>query len=250
MIIFNIMKKILFIGDIHGHDTWKKIVHDALPKFYPIVFLGDYVDSFSVKPVLILHNLKEIINYKKKYPDRITLLLGNHDYAYIDDHNRVSGFNWQMWQDYKQMFQENYDLFQVAWGYTNWETKKYTLATHAGLTLTYYNNYIKTLIQDPESILNKLSDGKADQLQLHEILNFMRNEDTLWKVGKRRGGMGTPGPLWADYVELLDDPYTGINQVFGHTASGSISVDQFGDDLIAKIDHTGVNGTAHILLNL
>lgn len=244
------MKKVLIIGDIHGRTDWEKMVMHALPKFYHIIFLGDYVDSFDIKPVHIMHNLKKIIGYKKKYPERITCLLGNHDFAYIGNHYQTSGYNMHASFDYQTVFNENAELFDVAWGFRNDMTKKYTLATHAGLTLTYYNNYVKALIEDPTSRLNKLSNGKSDKLEMHEILNFMKNEDILWKVGSVRGGQGTPGPLWADQTELLEDPYPEINQIFGHTATGTVDLNMKDDYFLIKVDGSITKSTANILLNL
>lgn len=246
------MKKFLFIGDIHGRDDWKDITIQALTHFQEVIFLGDYVDSYTIKPVEILHNLKEIIEQKKKSGDKITLLLGNHDYAYINDHSGTSGFEWHVWQEYKEIFSKNRDLFQVAWGYTNPSTYKYTLATHAGLTKGYYDKYIRPKLDDPESKLNQLTDGDAgkDLLDPHEILNFMRDDEDLGKVGRMRGGYGIPGPLWADYLEFLEDRFEGINQVFGHTAAGVVNVNQFEDDLIAKVDGYGNKRLAHVLLNI
>jgi len=242
-------KKVLFIGDIHGRTDWEKMIGEALPRFYHIVFLGDYVDSFDIRPVEIFQNLKKILGYKKKYPDRITLLLGNHDFAYIDEHHQTSGYNFQAAVDYRPFFLENHEYFDVAWGYTN-DKGKYTLATHAGLTLRYYNNYILPLLKDPESLINKLSDGRADELKIHEILNYLRNDKILWKVGSVRGGMGTPGPLWADITELLDEPYKGINQIVGHTATGTVYMTHNDGDFIVKVDGDYGKKTANILINL
>lgn len=243
------MKKVLFIGDIHGRSDWEQMVTQSLPKFYHIVFLGDYVDSFKEHPAYILFNLKKILGYKKKYPDRITLLLGNHDYAYIDRHIQTSGYNFEHAHLYEEFFRQNYEYFQVAWGYRNFITNKYTLATHAGLTIRYYNNYIKTLLDDPGSYLNKLLGNKKNP-ELHEILNFMRDDKILWKVGAERGGMGTPGPLWADLRELLEEPYPGINQVFGHTASDTVTVEIKNGDLLVKVDGNLKGKTANIILTL
>ena len=71
----------------------------------------------------------------------------------------------------------------------------------------------------------------------------------MWKVGSMRGGVGTPGPIWADIRELTDDPYPGINQVVGHTASHSVTVDLIGDGIIAKVDNFGKT-TASLVLSL
>jgi len=38
--------KTIFIGDIHGQDTWKKIVESENPD--RVVFIGDYFDSFDI----------------------------------------------------------------------------------------------------------------------------------------------------------------------------------------------------------
>lgn len=242
------MKHVLFIGDVHGRTDWEKIVMMALPKFYHIVFLGDYVDSFDIRPVHILHNLKKILGYKKKYSDRITCLLGNHDFAYIGNHFQTSGYNMHASIDYQAFFNENHEYFDVAWGYQGY--KKYTLATHAGLTLTYYNNYVKKLIEDPDSKLNKLAGGDASKLELHKVLNLMRHEDILWKVGYDRGGMGTPGPLWADFKELKQDPYPDIDQVFGHTAIDTTTLDFVKGNMLVKVDGSMSKSTSNILINL
>ena len=73
------IKTILSIGDTHGRGIALQIAKDNIHKVDKIVFIGDYVDSFDISPVIILHNLKEIIEFKKQYPDKVVLLLGNHD---------------------------------------------------------------------------------------------------------------------------------------------------------------------------
>jgi UDP-2,3-diacylglucosamine pyrophosphatase LpxH len=243
-------KKILVIGDVHGNDGWKPLVEYAFLNFIDVIFVGDYVDSFTLSTSTILHNLKEIIDLKKKHADKVTLLLGNHDWAYIHDRNGISGFKWQVWQDYKKLFNDNKELFQIAWGYYNSKSKKYTLGTHAGLTYNYYKRYILTKCKDEKSKYYQLCEGDPSRFFLDEILNWMINDDILWKVGSMRGGVGTPSPLWADYAELLEDPYPDINQFFGHTASGSTSIFQNGDHFIAKIDGHLNKQTTHMILNI
>lgn len=242
--------KVLFIGDIHGRDDWKRMVEVALFYNLHIVFLGDYVDSKDIRPVLILHNLKKIIELKKQYPDQVTLFLGNHDYSYYDSRTYISGFDVHMWKDYEDLFRKNIELFDIAWGYTN-SNNKYTLASHAGLTLTYYNNYIKPLIDDKESLLNRVSEGAANELPIHQILNYMVNEDIIFKVGNARRGEGTPSPLWSDISELKEDNYPGINQVVGHSIIGGVSTFLKNNDCLFKVDGSFTPGvTASLLLDL
>ena len=81
------MKRILIIPDVHGRDFWKDPVYESLnDENIHIVFLGDFTDAYSAEWDLgfdylqhTIDNLKEIIEIKKRYPDRINLLLGNHD---------------------------------------------------------------------------------------------------------------------------------------------------------------------------
>jgi len=231
------MKNFLIIGDVHGRDEWGEIANYALTKFQHIIFVGDYVDSFDVRPVLIKHNLEAIIGFKIQNPDNVTLLLGNHDWAYIYDYSNISGFKWHMWQDYKKLFKDNIDIFDVAWGYENWKTKKYTLATHAGLTYNFWSKEILPKLKNSEDTLhNKTDGGDLHKYKIHQILNLLKGDEIMWKIGAVRGGHSYPSPLWADYLELIEDAYPDINQIFGHTASGIASTFQNGDDLLIKVD--------------
>lgn len=57
--------RILTIGDVHGTTAWKRIS----PKKYDlIVFLGDYLDSFTISDEAIMANFKEILRLKKAIP--------------------------------------------------------------------------------------------------------------------------------------------------------------------------------------
>jgi len=229
-------KKVLFVGDIHGLNEWEEIAKQALKNFYDIVFLGDYVDSFYIKADQQLQNLKQICMFVRNNKKNVTLLLGNHDYAYIKNIDGISGKQYILAHEYKKIFDENKDLFQIAWGYTNPTTKKYTLATHAGITNMFYKIYLEPMMNNNELI--------------HDALNrLVDDEKIMWKVGGMRGGVGTPGPLWADYLELIDDPYPGINQVFGHTPNFS-RLDHFGDNFIVCIDSRKNLKVENILITL
>jgi hypothetical protein len=220
------MKNVLFIGDIHGNPEWDDIAKDALNKKHDIIFLGDFCDSFFQTPVEQLDNLKNICEFIRKNKKYVTALLGNHDYSYIHNIDSISGKQYAHAYEYKKIFDDNIDLFQMAWGYTNPTTGKYTLATHAGLTKNFYEFILKPEIRSGEKI--------------HKTLNRLQNKkEIMWAVGRMRGGRGIPGPLWCDYQEFLEDPYTGINQVFGHTPLTKPRIDNFGDDFVACIDSRG-----------
>lgn len=76
-------KRILAIGDIHGnfnklYSLFNKI--DFNPSTDLLIFLGDYIDRGS-EP---LKCLDFVINLKKKYPDSVIPLKGNHEAMMLD----------------------------------------------------------------------------------------------------------------------------------------------------------------------
>ena len=82
--------KFLAIGDIHGRTVWKEADINAYDR---VIFLGDYVDSPIFDDDGIYNNLNDLINVKQQQPDKITLLIGNHDAHYLHyPHYRCSGF--------------------------------------------------------------------------------------------------------------------------------------------------------------
>jgi len=234
------MARILVIPDVHGKDNWKDSVNLALKENDThIIFLGDYVDHFTIDSYHILKNLKNIINFKKLYPTRITLLIGNHDYAYVFGKIATSGFNYMMWVDYRQLINDNWNLFNMAWGFQGKD--KYTLLTHAGLTNTFYEEIVNE-INDPETVMHNILVLKADKLwkdlPLHELLNYFADQVSLmWHIGLRRRGTSLSGSiLWADKYELLIDRFKGINQIVGHTPGNCIEEKVIDDDRIIFTD--------------
>ena len=86
--------KIAIIGDLHGKNCYKKLLKDKIDSFDKIIFMGDYSDdswiTFTDKE--IVDNLKEVIEFKKKYKDKVELLIGNHDFQYIVGYPTVSRY--------------------------------------------------------------------------------------------------------------------------------------------------------------
>lgn len=230
-------KKILFIGDIHGRTDWRETANEGLKKFQEVVLLGDYFDSFDISPALQKDNFHQVLSFVKKKKN-ITALLGNHDYAYIHSYYSISGYQHSQAPIVKKLFEDNRDLFKIAWGYED-AKGNYTLATHAGLTSSFYYNHVQPLLKSG-FLKDIFGDRDINKIQLHEVLNaLIDKKELMWKVGSMRGGVGTPGPLWADYNELLNDPFPGINQIVGHTANHAPSVDLVNDNIIARIDSWG-----------
>lgn len=85
--------KIIVIGDIHGLNTWQDIISKE-NNFDKVIFIGDYWDSFNISYEKQRNNFLNILEFKRKNPDKVILLFGNHDYHYLmmDFGERYSGF--------------------------------------------------------------------------------------------------------------------------------------------------------------
>lgn len=70
------MSKIIAIGDIHGHASWKYILQKEKDADV-IVFVGDYFDSFELKAEEQIRNFRELMEQTENNP-KIIRLIGNH----------------------------------------------------------------------------------------------------------------------------------------------------------------------------
>jgi len=238
--------RILSIGDLHGRDYWKiacfgsRLAYeqwrndcenpDADISKYPIinydhvVFIGDYLDSFNIPVIDIKRNLEEIIHFKLKFPDKIILLLGNHEVSYKNNMH-CAGFQAAMKWDYVKLLETKYkkeSIFQVAFQYKDW------LWSHAGITMGFYENIIKPLSNPKKT---RFWAFYQDCKDMAEVLNFMyksNNEDIFKSTHVRGGWSRVPGPFWADKSELNHKPALGLNQIVGHTPGDLIKQSEFG----------------------
>jgi hypothetical protein len=207
--------KTLTIGDIHGRDSWKSFTQD-LDSYDKIIFIGDYVDSFTVSNVLMLHNLVEIIELKKQNPDKVVLLLGNHDIQYIVPNQSCSGYRPEMQYDLQDLFRKNLDLFQMAYQYEN------TLWTHAGVSEGWLKQ-LERLLANPtfkysDIVAERNPETLADKINLAWELKL----SVLYYVDTYSGGTNAwAGPLWVRPIILNNWPIK-MNQVVGHTPQATI----------------------------
>ena len=68
------------IGDIHGQDSWKRLVDEDCIN----IFVGDYFDPYQDFTVEELErNFMEIVEYKRKHRKNTVLLYGNHVQSYV-----------------------------------------------------------------------------------------------------------------------------------------------------------------------
>jgi predicted MPP superfamily phosphohydrolase len=200
--------KTVSIGDTHGKaiaDVVLKIINEH-DKF---IFIGDYVDSPEIDNSSMKKNLLDIIALKKRYPEKIVLLWGNHDIQYLlgKDHF-CSGYRPGMKQEFFEIFDSNADLFKLAFQAADY------LWTHAGINERWY-----------EFRFLPFAEKQKREASFSELLNlaFDKRYKAIFDVGySRDGDSETGGPLWCDIEELEDEPWAEFNQIVGHNR-----VDQF-----------------------
>ncbi len=209
--------KIISIGDVHGRPYWK---HINVSEYDKIIFVGDYVDSFPFTDPEILANLLDIIELKKSYPDKVVLLLGNHDvqYMYLNEGFGCSGYRPSMAASLKHVFMENKKLFQMAHQIENY------VWTHAGISTRWYDYNKKEIDEFAE---------KFELKGLVETINHMmftnKENRLLHQIGRKRGGYYPSGGItWADRNETCNDYLDGYHQIVGHTPIDVIT--KWGDE--------------------
>lgn len=200
--------KILVIADLHGLDVWKEFVDKE--DFDRIIFLWDYVDSFHFTDSEIFENLTNIIKFKKDNPEKVILLLWNHDIQYIWEWNDCSWKRYSMATWLWFMFNDNIDLFKVV------HEEGWYLFSHAWFTWDWINH-------NEEHIAEFFPEWTFEDL--NELLkSYMKN--ILFTVWRSRWGFDKfSWPLWADKDETTKDWFLwNVTQVVGHTKVPSIQV--------------------------
>lgn len=213
--------KYLLIPDVHGRTFWMDPVNDVLENTDAhIVFLGDYLDPYPFEwdygvpyQKISIERFEEIIKLKKDHPDRITLLLGNHDAGYAIGTDICScRMDHRNYAKIESLFKDNKELFQIA------ETvevagKKYNIS-HAGIL----KGWAKSVWGD---------EAEADDFNVVDRLNNAWLTDD-WTILDRLGdydsyrgyaGFLYGSPIWSDIrswykVEMKDTYYYNI---VGHT---------------------------------
>lgn len=214
--------KILALGDTHGRDNWKRIVKSN--DFDKVVFIGDYFDSregHSAEDEI--KNFQDIIHFKKSNPDKVIVLIGNHDYHYFDPMiEKYSGFQNEHQHDISDLLVDAYDkkLIQISYIWQRY------LFTHAGVTKTWCRENLINL-KDLENSMNMLFDENPFAFRF-----------TCGPYGSPTGDDITQSPLWVRPGSLLIDKLDSYIQIVGHTQHEQIKI----SNNVAFIDSLGTSG--------
>ena len=205
-------KKCIVIPDVHGRKFWRKAVRGNEDK--RIIFLGDYLDPYRYEGISYIDAMEEFVDIlaiKKKHPDNVTLLLGNHDIGYIDP------YICDVIQDvgrrdfYRKLILDNISLFDMV--ALEWIGGETILFSHAGIRTGWlrHNDWLFDEDSFCPEVLNDLlhdDEGREDLLL------------ALADVSSYRGGLGDAGSvIWTDIYEFLynNDELPGYVQMFGHS---------------------------------
>jgi hypothetical protein len=193
------MSKILIVPDVHGRKFWHK-AEELIDEVDLVVFLGDYLDPYPHEGITFddaIEELGSILEFKEKYSDKVTLLVGNHDMHYIvREFMDCSRLN----EDYRlvmhDFFMNNIDKFQLVHEIGNY------LFSHAGV----YDEWLTS---------NNLS-----LEELNDFTSFIQEKwRTLEDISWYRGGYNQVGScVWADLRESLKhEPLHAKRHIVGHT---------------------------------
>ncbi len=209
--------KILVIPDVHSRRFWKRPFERYKNRVDKVVFLGDYCDPYEDEGIEYewedtLRNLSEIIEVKKKYPDKVILLLGNHDMHYrsvqFEEKSRSTRYDAIHANKLHSMFNgDNRKLFQLAYVVDNADKK--VIFTHAGITDFWFEKCDFGIDENLEENLNNLEESAEG---IGKLAVIGRERTGFW--GAKTGSM-----IWCDVGEYA--AYGGIGgntfQIFGHT---------------------------------
>lgn len=211
------MQQYLVVPDQHGRNKWQGPAKEHLAAGKPIICLGDYFDSFNLSDQDILDNFIDNILLKEQYPELVTLLLGNHDFPYLNSMWSCSGNRQSQWFALNSLLKQHLHLFQLA------HQVKDTLFVHAGLT-TDWLKYNRILIERQlgETIEEYITRWNYADLLNHLFLSVER--PLLWQVSRVHGGWEAyDSPIWVRPSQLLNSLPENLKQVVGHTTMREVT---------------------------
>lgn len=213
--------KLAIIPDIHGRTFWMDVKN--IPDLDKIIFLGDYCDPYGSENISrqdCLDNFKQILEFKKENPDKVVLLLGNHDGQILGWSKTTARYDPWTAVEFFDLFAENYDLFKLAHQEDN------ILFTHAGVSETWLKQHDLNITSD--NICNELNKMLSEFSIIKPETTFPRFSSEFdfdanpefATLGIQRGGFYlSGGPTWCDVREIYNCPAyeNELIQIFGHT---------------------------------
>lgn len=205
--------KVIAIGDIHGRNVWEKIADENFDYF---IFIGDYFDPYEEIPIEEeIDNFQQIINFKRKFPKKVILLFGNHDFHYLNSTKQTySRYNFDFHTLIDEVVQKamNEKLFQMCFQFEHY------LFSHAGITKTWLKNFG---LQNDENLVENINNLLYENPQVFEFRQL--------KDSKSNGNNIYQSPIWVRPESLKKDELENVVHVIGHSKKPHIT---FQDNII------------------
>lgn len=196
--------KILILGDNHGRPFWREIVKKEKPDL--TIFLGDYVTTHEhYTPEQQIEELEAILDYKEKNPDKVIILIGNHDLDGL-------GYYWAQCRpsaaDVRPIMNKHTPLGRrflrnAQWFYVMQVAGKPTLCAHAGVTQDWLDEILKM----------RFNANEINKIEPDERFGF---------TGDRWDNYGThpqQSCTWIRPETLMEHHIKGWDQIVGHTGT-------------------------------
>jgi hypothetical protein len=201
---------IIIIPDIHGRDFWRWTVSQRKEED-TLIFLGDYLDPYEDEWIYwsdAFNGLLDIIALKRENPEKVVLLLGNHDLHYLFPNLRGSRYNEYQADKIQKTFEDNMDCFQMA-AECEIDGQCY-LFTHAGVNKAWLEDHA-----DLFGPVDRVSAETFNRLMFKETFVKALGDVSSLRWGKDRAG----SMVWADVEEFewSEARLPVVIQVFGHT---------------------------------
>jgi len=222
--------KIIALGDIHGRTIWQKIV--ANETYDKVIFIGDYFDSKEgISAEQQIANFKKIVKLKKAQTDKVELLMGNHDFHYLQFTTRInSGYQKEYANSISKLLHDAIDAGLISMAYQH----KNILFTHAGVSKTWLSNWNIKNSKNIARSINQLFKIKPAAFEFAIKPRQQKNGDNIYQ-----------SCIWIRPTSLFKDAIPNIKQVVGHTQQDRIEA--YHD--ITFIDTLSISGEYLVINN-
>ena len=222
------MGKILINGDVHGRQFWKDACLKHTDEFDKIVFLGDYVSPYPDEKISneeAISVFEEVLKFKDNNPEKVILLVGNHDLSYFNSNICECRTDWKNWDKINKMFFDNIKSFDLAWE-TKIGDKRYFFS-HAGVKKGWFENWVKDNLFKWDR--DELPSADYFNNLFHVAYNDGRNFGTksthdfetaigIYSTYRGWDGWDYGSIVWADIREYGMGPeYDNVVFICGHT---------------------------------
>ena len=221
------MGKIGICGDIHGRQFWKTI-KEHKNEFEKIVFLGDYVSPYPHEKITnkkAIDVFEEVLRFKKENPEKVILLIGNHDLSYFNSSICECRTDWKNWVKLNGMYFDNIKLFDLAWETKIGDTRFFF--SHSGVRKEWFEKWVKDKLFEwdgdelpPAEKFNELFHAAYDDGRNFDLKSTRDFELAMGIYSTYRGwdGWDYGSIVWADIREYGMGPeYTDVVFICGHT---------------------------------